>query len=280
MTPSLPALPVPPISIVFCTSGGLAGAKVLRQLLGDTRIRIVAVVHSTRTFRIGQSQFAALQFSRRQFGFRYLTYLTLSSTLGDLLLSWRSASVKGQARRAGIRIVETDAINSPQTVEQLRALGADLILSAFFNQKIGGDVVSLTQHGALNLHPALLPHYRGVDPVFYSRLSGETQFGVTLHRISENFDEGNVLAQRIVPLKGDQSVLADTATLYEAGGKLLCDAVAANTIRNAGVAQADVGNKSHYDSWPNHAAVAKLHSLGHKLWRMQDILKMLGKPRQ
>jgi methionyl-tRNA formyltransferase len=275
MTPSSSTAPA---RVVLCTRGGLAGALVLKHLLSDERINVVAVVLSTRAFRIGQTQFAAFQFACRQFGLRYLIYLLFSTSLADALLWWRREGVRGQARRANIPIIQTSTINAPQIVAALHTLQADIILSAFFNQIISADVARCTSVGAFNIHPALLPRNRGVDPVFYGRLRGEATFGVTLHRIADAIDEGNIISQAAVSLSEDhieQSVLAGTITLYATGGKLFSQALAANTLAVEGIKQTDAGSQAHYDSWPHHADVAALNRRGHVLWRWRDLWAML-----
>jgi methionyl-tRNA formyltransferase len=264
--------------VVLCTSGGMAGAMVLKQLLRDERVNVVAVVLSTRAFRIGQSQFAAFQFARRQFGLRYLCYLLFSTSLADALLWWRGAGVARQARRARIPIIQTPTINAPEIVAVLGALQADIVLSAFFNQIISADVARCASIGAFNIHPALLPRNRGVDPVLYGRLRGEAEFGVTLHRIADAIDEGNIISQAAVSLGEnhiEQSVLADTITLYAAGGKLFSEALAANTLAIEGIKQTDAGSQAHYDSWPQHTDIAALNRRGHALWRLRDLWAML-----
>jgi methionyl-tRNA formyltransferase len=270
-----PSANPPTTKVIFCTSGGWAGARVLQALRAATHIEVVAVLLSTRAFRIGQSQMDAFSFARRQFGPRYLAYLMLSTELGSALRRFRGADVKSIARQANIRLIHTDKINAPDTVAQLRALNADVILSAFFNQVIGTEAAQSAKHAALNVHPARLPEYRGVDPVFYGRLRGASTFGVTLHHIAPSLDEGNILAQRDVTINESHSLLAANVALYEAGAALFIDAAAAGQLNVTGTPQTDCGREDHYDSWPDHQDVTSYRQRGHALWRLRDLRDML-----
>jgi len=81
----------------------------------------------------------------------------------------------------------------------IRALEPDLIISASFPYRIPQEIVAAARYGAMNIHPAPLPYYRGPNPV---RLvyDGFLTMGATLHRIVEEFDAGPILSQPTMPL--------------------------------------------------------------------------------
>lgn len=261
--------------VILCTCPSLAGARTLKALCEASNIKLVALVLSTRRFRIGQSPLAAFWFARRQFGLRYLLYLMLATGLGNALRWLRGNNIERIARKAGISIIRTDRINSDEVVADLRTLGADVLLSAFFNQVISQDVVQSTRLGGVNIHPARLPQFRGVDPVFYLRLSGANAYGVTLHRIVPALDEGNILAQRDVSIADAQSVLAATVALFDAGIALFIDAATRAVLDANGTPQMGCGDPKYYDSWPGRKDIAAFHARGYKLWRICDLQDML-----
>ncbi|MDB5057547.1 MAG: Methionyl-tRNA formyltransferase [Chloroflexi bacterium] len=91
----------------------------------------------------------------------------------------------------------------------IAALDPDLILSFTFPYRIPPEVLALPRHGAVNLHPAPLPAYRGPNP---ARMvyNGEPLLGATLHRTEADFDTGPILSRQVAPLPADvsqQSVL-------------------------------------------------------------------------
>ncbi len=82
-------------------------------------------------------------------------------------------------------------------LRQLAALNADVLISSAYPNRIPLDVVEMFRCGGVNLHPALLPQYRGPHPIQAMAIDGALQSyaGVTLHRISQGFDEGEIIAQ-------------------------------------------------------------------------------------
>lgn len=80
-----------------------------------------------------------------------------------------------------------------------RALGGydlDLAVVHGFPWRIPPPVLRLPRHGVVNVHPSLLPRYRGPAPVLWAIRNGDPDMGVTIHRMDENFDTGPILAQR------------------------------------------------------------------------------------
>lgn len=98
-----------------------------------------------------------------------------------------------QARK--LNFIEYDNLNSPELHTKIKDLDVDLAIVFSFNHKLPISFINLIKDGILNLHPSLLPEYRGGNP--YSRviMAGEKETGVTIHFMSENFDEGDIVAQ-------------------------------------------------------------------------------------
>ncbi len=78
----------------------------------------------------------------------------------------------------------------------LTELEVDFLLVACWPQKLPPAVIHAVNCAALNLHPSLLPHYRGLDPVADQLNAGESRFGVSLHLISDEIDVGDIILQR------------------------------------------------------------------------------------
>lgn len=88
-------------------------------------------------------------------------------------------------------------LRDSDTVEIIRRLKPDVILSLFSKEFIPERIFALPRYGCLNVHPAPLPHYRGVSPTFWCLANGEKQAGVTVHVVDKHFDTGRILAQRL-----------------------------------------------------------------------------------
>ncbi len=87
---------------------------------------------------------------------------------------------------------------------ELRAAGPELIVLADYGRLIPPAVLALPRHGALNLHPSLLPRHRGASPIPAAILAGDEHTGVTLMRMDEGMDSGPILAQREITLEGNE----------------------------------------------------------------------------
>lgn len=234
--------------VVLCTSGGMPGAAVLRPLLQSNNIQVLGVVRSTRVLspRYGFLRGALEQWRRS--GARYTAYLGCAS-LARLPVG-------------GLPVHATRDINDGASRAFMERLAPDLVVSAFFNQRIGSWAAGV------NLHPSLLPALRGVDPVFYAFLRGERRLGVTLHRLAPELDEGAIVAQREAPLVEGESVLGATLRLYRMGAALLLESL--ETIRTGSVHAQPPGGD--YASWPTRAQVAQARARGIRLVRARDLL--------
>ena len=84
----------------------------------------------------------------------------------------------------------------------LQQSSLDLLVTSCFSQKIPANIIALACMGAINIHPSLLPEYRGPDPIFWQIRDAVAYSGVTLHLMSDQFDAGNIVAQRKVKLDG------------------------------------------------------------------------------
>jgi methionyl-tRNA formyltransferase len=93
-------------------------------------------------------------------------------------------------------------LGDPSVVEILRSTAPDLVVSWFWTRKIPAEVIGLGSH-AFGVHPSLLPLHRGPDPYFWALARGDTDTGVTAHELAPEYDEGGILAQRVVSIPAD-----------------------------------------------------------------------------
>jgi methionyl-tRNA formyltransferase len=84
----------------------------------------------------------------------------------------------------------------------LGALEPDLAISGGFPLRIPEDALAVPRCGVVNGHPALLPRYRGPNPIGWALRNGDSELGFTFHRMDADFDTGRVLAQGATPLAG------------------------------------------------------------------------------
>jgi methionyl-tRNA formyltransferase len=124
---------------------------------------------------------------------------TVGSPSDDGVDGWQ-ASLRGAAQRLGVPFDQPARINDPAFVKRLAAFGARALLSVQFEQILHGALLERIGCPCLNLHFSLLPRHRGVAPIAWALLSGDSRAGATLHHIIEDIDAGDLIAQSAVPI--------------------------------------------------------------------------------
>jgi methionyl-tRNA formyltransferase len=257
---------------VFCTSGGLYGALVLRRLHACARLEICGIVRSSRVLdpRFGFVQGAIAQIRRS--GLAYALYLWCTTTLADGLCALNGMGRPTRSGDAAARRLTTRDLNDPQGREFLAGCAPDLLVSSFFNQLLRPETLAVPTLACLNIHPSLLPDAKGVDPAFQALLHGGPPLGVTVHFMNSEFDEGRILAQQPVEPRHGASVFETTALLYRNGAELLASAVDRVAAGDKGAAQSGPGT---YQSWPTAAETAALRRQGGVLLRFMDFVRLV-----
>lgn len=127
----------------------------------------------------------------------------------------------------GIDSFACGRVNDGATLDRIRGFEPWLIVMAAFSQILRAPVLEIPRLGAINVHPSLLPKYRGPNPFYWVLAQNEERSGVTVHHASEGIDAGDIIGQREVPiLEGDRERdLLRRSTPVAA--RLLADAVAA-----------------------------------------------------
>jgi methionyl-tRNA formyltransferase len=108
--------------------------------------------------------------------------------------------MKQAALACGIPVFQPASLNTAEARRQLSAARPDLILVAAYGKFIPDEVVDLAPLGALNLHPSLLPRWRGACPVPAAILAGDAETGVTVHFLVNEMDAGAILGQASMPI--------------------------------------------------------------------------------
>lgn len=99
-----------------------------------------------------------------------------------------------------IPVFQPAKINTPESLEELSQLKADVLLVAAYGQILSQKLLDLPHLGAFNLHASLLPAYRGAAPILYAIRNGETRSGVSMFRIERALDSGPVAAMVETPI--------------------------------------------------------------------------------
>jgi methionyl-tRNA formyltransferase len=105
--------------------------------------------------------------------------------------------------------------------EAVSSLKPDLLVSFAYGRIFGPQFLALFPHGGINVHPSLLPKYRGPTPIQEARLRRDRETGITIQRIAAEVDTGNILAQETIPLAGRETAASLGTIAAEKGATLL-----------------------------------------------------------
>jgi methionyl-tRNA formyltransferase len=108
----------------------------------------------------------------------------------------------------------------------LQRWAPDLIVVAAYGKILPKTVLEVPLHGCINVHASLLPKYRGAAPIQWSILRGEQQTGVTIMRMNERMDAGDILLQRTLPIGPEETYGELQTRLAELGAAALLEAIA------------------------------------------------------
>ena len=98
--------------------------------------------------------------------------------------------------KRGLNYIDYDELDEPQLIQKIKSLDIDAAVVCSFNYKVPKVLLEATKDGFINVHPSMLPKYRGGNP--YSRviMNGETETGVTIHFMDKGFDTGDIIMQK------------------------------------------------------------------------------------
>lgn len=133
---------------------------------------------------------------------------------------------------------------------QLRTLQPDVILVSCYARKLPLSLLSIAKIGSFNIHPSLLPSYRGPSPLFWQFRDGIDEFGVTIHRMDEGFDTGNIVSQKKIKIPDNLSIIEATGLLAETASELALDTLY-DIKNNSPFERAQNNLTSSYQSFPS-----------------------------
>jgi methionyl-tRNA formyltransferase len=131
--------------------------------------------------------------------------------------------VKRTAAAWKLPVVQPTSLKSPEALEELAGFRPDVIVVAAFGQILPRPVLSLPRYGCLNVHPSLLPRFRGASPVAAAILAGDLFTGVSIMLLDEGLDTGPLLARAQVPIAAQDTAGSLSAKLSRVGAQLLLE---------------------------------------------------------
>ncbi|MUM19922.1 methionyl-tRNA formyltransferase [Mycobacterium sp. CBMA271] len=135
-----------------------------------------------------------------------------------------SGPVDDLARQHGIPVHFTKRVDA-ETIDLVKGAEPDVIVVNSWYNRMPVELYDFPPHGTLNFHDSLLPKFTGFSPVLWSLISGESEFGLTVHRMDSGLDTGDILVQHSLPIGP-----ADTGTELVLRGMDLIPGVLAEAL--------------------------------------------------
>lgn len=179
------------------------------------------------------------------------------------------------ARLAGLPFLRTADIMAPDTLAFLRAQDPDVVVT-MVHQIVKRPLIEIPRCGVVNLHPGVLPDFRGIQPYFWELSEGAARAGATLHLIEdETIDTGGMLAEASYATWPGLSVQLNYYLTSQVTAQLLprcLEELVAGRLRP----QAQDPGAGAYYRWPDSAAYDRLEQRGHRLLKWGHLWGILS----
>jgi methionyl-tRNA formyltransferase len=136
-----------------------------------------------------------------------------------------SSPVKLAAETLALHVLQPQKLDEA-FLDQVKSLAPDILVVAAYGRIFRQSLLALLPMGGINVHPSLLPRFRGPSPITAAILAGDSETGVTIQKVARKFDTGDILAQERFPLKGDETTATLSEVLAVRGAELLAGVLA------------------------------------------------------
>ena len=131
------------------------------------------------------------------------------------------SSTKEAAQKIGLHIEEPLSFKDGAVVDHMQSFEPDITVVASYGHILPKRVIDMPKQGCLNIHPSLLPKYRGPSPIASAILSGDDETGVTVMTVLPKVDSGHILSQLKVTIDAEDTTASLTPKLFQLGADLL-----------------------------------------------------------
>jgi methionyl-tRNA formyltransferase len=132
-------------------------------------------------------------------------------------------AVKQFAVASGLTVMQPETFKDPDAVRQLSGIQPDIIVVAAYGQILPDAVLRIPKYKCINIHPSLLPKYRGPSPIAAAILNGDAETGVTIMLIENKVDSGPTLSQRRLTIADEDDAESLSGELAGLGARLLIE---------------------------------------------------------
>ncbi|MEO0136659.1 MAG: methionyl-tRNA formyltransferase [candidate division WOR-3 bacterium] len=129
------------------------------------------------------------------------------------------------ANENNIMLFAPDNPNAPDFIKQLTDIAPDIFVLSAYGHILSGDLLKVPRVGGINIHPSLLPKYRGAAPIQRAIMAGEQKTGITIFFMDEKIDHGKIILQQEVPIGEKETYGSLSQRLAQLGGELAIQAL-------------------------------------------------------
>ena len=139
----------------------------------------------------------------------------------------KPSAVGATAEAYGIPVLKPEHLKEPKVMDRLKEFKADAFVVLAYGQIIPGNILDIPPLGVVNVHPSLLPKYRGATPMQAAIREGDKTTGITIMKMDKKMDHGPILAQLEFELPNDVDYPELESIVIRRGPKLLVDSLLA-----------------------------------------------------
>lgn len=194
-------------------------------------------------------------------GFRYYAFTFTQNILSKL----NKKSLSFIAKQYHIPVKYVSNINDDNFIREVEETKPSLIICTYFDQIIRKRLLEIPLFGVINVHPSLLPSYRGVKPVFWVLKNSEPKTGITIHMMDEGIDTGDILVQKEIEISMNDSFHSLMKRLSLEGSVLLEQALLSIKENNCTLRRQNSTNNSYYGQ-PTSTDLRDFLAQGRKLF--------------
>lgn len=140
-------------------------------------------------------------------------------------LKLKETPIKEKATSHNLPVLQPEDTKEPYFRETLSSLNPDLGILIAFGSILNREIITLPKMGIINLHPSLLPEYRGSAPIPQAIIKGEEETGNTIIKINEGIDSGKIIVQERVTIKPEDTAGSLSERMANEGASLLLEAI-------------------------------------------------------
>jgi len=129
------------------------------------------------------------------------------------------------SKEKGIKTLQPESAKAPEFLEELRRLSPDVIVTAAYGQILSDDFLKIPRIGTINIHPSLLPAYRGATPVPAALLDGQRITGVSILFTVKQLDAGNIILQKQFEILPAETAGELTLRLFSESSVMLLEVI-------------------------------------------------------